>query len=159
MSIRDLDRWSKVQKMYVCMRLCNVLFMNWLYYVRAPVLLGVGSGIVVMLYLSVRPSGLPPFIHYWIPFIAVVVLVVISWYWYDMVSMKREGQEVLEHLQSRSHKFLRQLPPRQQKYVCRKARGLRPPYVTIGQFSDVTLEGLVGVWDEILHQFLFLLSL
>ena len=64
-----------------------------------------------------------------------------------------------ESLQARTHKFVEDLEPPQREYLTRKARALRPFYFTIGQFSDMTFEGLVGVWDEILNQFLFLLSL
>ena len=159
MSFTDLDGWRKVEKMYTCMRLCNVLFMNWVYYVLGPIIMGIGSGIVLLFYISVRPSGLPPFIYYWIPFIAFGTFLVLSWLWYDVVTMKREGEDMVEILQSRSHRFLRELEPHQRQFVYRKGRALRPPYLTIGQFSDMTLEGLVGVWDEILNQFLFLLSL
>ena len=155
----DLDNWRKVAKMYVCMRLCNMLFMNWLYYVLGPIITGMSAGIVVLLYTTVRPSGLPSFIYYGVPFLCVGTLFILSWLWYDVVTMKREGDEVVETLQMRSHSFLRELEPTQRKYLSRKARALRPPYLTIGQFADMTLEGLVGVWDEILNQFLFLLSL
>ena len=159
MSVTDLDSWRKVSKMYVCMRLCNVLFMNWVYYVLGPIIMGMGSGIVLLLYVSARPSGLPLFIYYWIPVFAFGTLFILSWLWYDVVTMKREGDEVLENLQNRSHAFLRELESNQRKFVHRKGQALRSPYVTIGQFSDMTLEGLVGVWDEILNQFLLLLSL
>ena len=157
--MKDFDGWRKVEKMHVRLRLHNVLFMNWLYYALGPVILGIGSGIVILLYVSVRPSGLPPFIHYWVHFIAFGVFLILRWLWYDVVTMKREGEEIVENLQSRSHGFLRDLEPNQKKYVRRKARALRAPYLTIGQLSDITLEGLVGAWDEILNQFLFLLSL
>ena len=158
-SLTDLDRWRKVEEMYRCMRLYNVLFMNWLYYVLGPVIMCICSVIVLLFYISARPSSLPPFIYYWIPFIAFGTFLVISWLWYDVVTMKREGEDMLEILQSRSHRFLWELEPHQRQFVYRKGRALRPPYLTVGQFSDMTFEGLVGVWDEILNQFLFLLSL
>ena len=145
--------------MYTCQRLCNLLFMNWLYYVLGPGITGIGSGIVLLLYLSAKPEGIPPFIHYFVPLIAFATILILSWLWYDVVMLKRESEETMEKLQSKMHKFLWHLKPAERKYLFRSARALRPASVTIGQFSDMTYEGLVGVWEEILNQFLFLLSL
>ena len=145
--------------MYACMRLYNVVYMNWLNHLLGPIILGVGSGIVLLFYLAVRPSGLPRFITYWVPFLAFGTILLLSWLWYDVVLMKREGEEVRENLQSKMHGFLRELEVHQRRYLFRKAASLRPVYFTIGKFSDMTLEGLIGVLDEILNQFLFLLSL
>ena len=145
--------------MFIGMRLLNILYMNFLWYLLGPVILGIGAGIVITLYLTVRPSGLPPFIHFWVPFIAFGVFVILSWLWYDVVTLKREADEVKDNLQARTHEFLRDLEPNQREYLARRARALRSFYLAIGQFSDMTFEGLVGVWDEILNQFVFLLSL
>ena len=92
-------------------------------------------------------------------FLAVGTIVALSWIWYDGVTMKREGNEVKENLQSRTHKFLWDLEPSKRKYLFCKARALRPMHLNIGQFSHITLEGLVGIWDEVLNQLMFLLSL
>ena len=145
--------------MFIGMRLLNILYMNFLWYLLGPVILGIGAGIVITLYLTVRPSGLPPFIHFWVPFIAFGVFVILSWLWYDVVTLKREADEVKDNLQARTHEFLRDLEPNQREYLARRAHALRSFYLAIGQFSDMTFEGLVGVWDEILNQFVFLLSL
>ena len=155
----DFESWKKVEKIYVSMRLYNIMFMNWLHYVLGPVILSIGLGIVMMLYISVTPSGMPPLIHYWIPVIAFGAIMILSWLWYDVVAMKREGDEVMEGLRARTHKFLWDLKLAERKRLLLKARALKPAYFTIGQFTDMTLEGLVAVWDEILNQFLFLLSL
>ena len=79
----------------------------------------------IILYITFRPSGLPPFIHYWVPFLGLGTLTVLSWLWYDMVTLKREADEVEESLQGRTHKFLRDLEPGQREYLNRKARALR----------------------------------
>ena len=145
--------------MYNCQRLWNILFMKWLYHVLGPVILGIGSGIVLLLYLSANPEGIPSFIHYWVPVIAFGALLIMSWLWYDVVMMGRESEEAMENLKLKTHPFFHHLEPAERKYLFCSARALRPVGVTIGQFSDMTFEGLVGVWEEILNQFLFLLSL
>ena len=145
--------------MYVSMRLCNVLFMNWLYYFLGPIIAGICSGVVLLLYICVRQSGLPPALHYCMPFLAVGTIMALSWLWYDGVTMKREADEVKASLQSRSHNFLWKLEPGERQHLFHKARALKPLYLTIGQFSNITLEGLVGVWDEVVNQLMFLLSL
>ena len=121
--------------------------MNFLWYILGPVILSIAAAIVILLYLTVRPSGLPPFIHYWLPFLAFGAIVVLSWLWYDVVTLKREAGDVKENLQARTHKFLRDLEPHQWQYLSRRARALSSIRITIGQFSDITCEGLAGVWD------------
>ena len=157
--IRDLDSWKKVERMCDSMRLFNILVMNWLYYFLGPIILGVCSGIVLMLYISVRQSGLPPMLHYCMLPLAFGTIMAVSWLWYDVVTMNREADVVIESLQSRSHRFLRDLEPSGRAHLFRKARALRSVHLTIGQFSDITLEGLVGIWDEVVNQLMFLLSL
>ena len=157
--IRSLSSWRKVDKMYSCMRLYNIVYMKWLNYLLGPLILSIGSGIVFMFYVSIRPSCIPMFLHFGVPFLAFGSILILSWLWYDVILMKRVGEEVREKLHSKTHKFLWELEPAERMYVFRKSASLRPAAFTIGQFSDMTLEGLVGVWDEILNQLLFLLSL
>lgn len=159
MSITDMEGWTKVEKIYRSMRIYNVLFMNCMQMVIGPFICTASAALLLMLYVCVRPSGLPLLIHASIPFLTFVSLVTFSWLWYDVVLVKRSGQEILDSLQSKSHRFLWSLGPTERVYVFQRARALRPVSLTIGQFSDATLRGLVGLLDEIVNQLLFCLSL
>ena len=82
-AISDLGSWMKAEQIYIHMGLFDTVFMNFLWYILGPLILSIGASIVVLLYLTVRPSGLPPFVYYWVPFIAFGALAVLSWLWYD----------------------------------------------------------------------------
>ena len=146
--------------MYRNMRVYNILFMNWLRVLLGPFLFTASSALVCILYVSVRPSGLPLLIHIWVPCVAAMTAFMISWLWYDIVLIKRLGDEVLESLQSNAHKFLWSVEPPQRKCMLQWARSS----IKAGPGDDRTVcecyisrpDGPFG-WSA--NQCLFLLSL
>ena len=98
MTIDDLESWTKVEKVYRNMRVYNIIYMNWLRVLLGPILFTACSGLLWMLYVTVRPSGLPMWIYVWIPILAVMTAFITAWLWYDGVLIKRLGDEVLESL-------------------------------------------------------------
>ena len=145
--------------MYLSMQVYNIVFMNWSRLVLPPLLFTCCSSIVLMLYISVRPSGLPLLFHIWFPFVAAVTMSLLCWLWYDFLLIKRLADGVLESLQFKGHKFLLNLGPTERRWGLQRARALRQAPLKVGHFAEVTFEGLIDILDEIINQFLFFLSL
>ena len=59
MSIRDEKSRMRVEKMYRCLKLYNVIFMNLFGFVVVPIIYSASAGIIAALYVTCRPSGLP----------------------------------------------------------------------------------------------------
>ena len=133
--------------------------MSWAEKILSPVLLVACSGIILALYITVRPLGFPWFVYMWCPLVAIVGIFIISWIFYDIVMIKRAAEEVVGRLQSRSEWMCRSLALDQRKELRRRAGTLRPIHLSLWNFADASFEVLANVWDEVLNQLLFLLSL
>ena len=157
--LTDLDGWNRVEQLYNCMRLYNIMYFNWMRYLLAPVLFLWGAAVTMVLYVTFRPSGLPLFVYCWFPLVAAGSVVIITWLFYDGVLSKRAADEVLANLQSRTAGYYARLGPAEKMELLRRSRALQPVYLGIGQFTEISLEVAMNVWDEVINQLLFLLSL
>ena len=84
---------------------------------------------------------------------------VITWLCYDAVVAKRAADEAMEKLRSRQAPYSQRLRRAEKRLVMRRARALQPVYIAFGEFAEVTLDVPVNIWDEVINQLLFLLSL
>ena len=149
------------ERLYTCMRLHSLIFLDWLRYVLAPALFLVASAITALLFITFRPSGLPFLVYCWFPLVAAVAMFIITWQFYDAVVVKRTTDEVLANLQSRTSGYYRMLLDQKAGKVqfVRSCRALQPIRLTIGDLSEFTLEVVMNIWEEVFNQLLFLLSL
>ena len=90
---------------------------------------------------------------------AVVSVLTITWLFYDAVVTKREADEVLTNLQSRTAGYYRKLGRVEKRELLKRSRAIQPVYLGIGQFTEMTLGVAMNLWDEVINQLLFLLSL
>ena len=148
-----------MERLYKCVRLYNTMYLNWMRYLLAPAIFLWCAAITVLLYVTFRPSGLPLLVYYWFPLVALVSVFIITWLFYDAVGTKRGADEVLANLQSRTAGYYRRLGPAQKRELLRRSRAIQPVYLDIGQFTEISLEVPMNLWDEVINQLLFLLSL
>ena len=113
---RNLDDWNNMEMLYWSMKLYNNgVIMNWLEHILSPILFFVCTGVTILLYVTVRPSGLPVFVYVWFPLVAICVMINVSWIVYDVVMIKRATEGVAGTLQSRSEYFYPRLSVCQRK--------------------------------------------
>ena len=159
MKITDLESWLEAERHYRQLRLYNTIFMNWAKSMNVPTLFSWSSGIVLLFYVTFRPSGLPFLVYIWFPPVAVVSMFIITFLCYDAVVAKRVADEAMEKLESRTASYFHRLPPAEKLFVTKRARALQPVYLALGEFAEITLDVPINVWDEVINQVLFLLSL
>ena len=157
--IQDKEGWMEVERLYRCMKIYNIIYMNWLKFLIAPAMFSACVTIVVTLYITCRPTAMPLIIYVAFPLSALTVLLVVFRICYDAVVAKRAGDGVLGNLQSRTAGYFSRLEQAEKREMTRRVRALQPVYIGIGQFSEITLEVSMSIWDEILNQLLFLLTL
>ena len=157
--LTDRDGWCRVEHLYRCMRLYNNMYSNWMRYLLAPVIFFWGAAVTITLYVTFRPLGLPLLMHGCFPVLAFVSILIVTWLFYDGVVAKRAADEVLANLQSKTAGYYQRLEPASKKELARRGRALQPVYLGIGQFSEITLEVAMNIWDEVINQLLFCLSL
>ena len=138
-----------------------MVYLNWMRYVIAPIIFLVASAVLALLYVTFRPSGLPFLVYCWFPLVGVVIMFLLTWQFYDAVVVKRSTEEVLSRLQSRTSGYYQHVmhQPAAKAEFMRRCRALQPIRLTIGDFTEFTLEVVMNIWEEVLNQLLFLLSL
>ena len=141
------------------MKIYNIIYMNWLKFVIAPAVFSACVTIVITLYVTCRPAAMPLILYFGFPLSAMVLLFIVFRICYDAVVAKRAGDGVLGNLQSRTAGYFSRLGPVEKREMTRRARALQPVYIGMGEFSEITLEMWMSIWDEILNQLLFLLTL
>ena len=149
----------QVEKLYQCMKLYNVVLMNWFRFAIVPPMCSISVCIIASLYVTCRPSGLPIIIYCVFPMVAMVALFVVFRMCFNAVVAKMTGDEVLGNVQLRTARFYYRPGPAERKELMRRAKALQPVRVAIGEFAEITMEVYVSIVDEILNQLLFLLSL
>lgn len=82
----------------------------------------------------------------------------VFWTSYQIISVVRASEEVIEALRSTVTDGYSRAPPELRKYIVKKGKATRALYYRVGNFSDFSLDVPVGIWDEIINQLLFLLS-
>ena len=75
------------------------------------------------------------------------------------MNAKRGSEELHGNHQNRMSPFLKNLPPVKRRELLLRARALRPVVVKVGEFSECSFEVLMNIWDEIINQLVFLLTL
>ena len=154
--MRNVEDWDKVYRLYRVMQLYNGIFMSWMKHVSTLALLSTNCALIVLLYVTIRPSDLPFFVYIWFPIVAVLLQITTGWLFYDAVVTKRSVAEIVENLDS--FKARMRMRPKYYAIMTRRLKSLRPPVITVGECAEVTLEVPVNIWDEVLNQLLFLLA-
>ena len=148
-----------MERSYRCMKIYSIIYMEWLKVVVVPAMFSVCTAIIIALYVTCRPAAMPLIIYFGFPLSATTLLFLLFRFCYDAVVAKRAGDGVLGNLQSRTGGYFSRLAPVEKREMTRRARALQPVYIGLGEFSEITLEVSMNIWDEILNQLLFLLSL
>ena len=158
--MRNIEGWKRVYGLYRVTQVYNAILMDWLKYVISVLLFSLSCGIIILLYVTVRPSDLHFLIYIWYPIAAILLQVIVAWVVYDGFITKRSVTEVVGNLDAwRASRAFMKMDARNKAIMTRRLKSLRPAFLMIGEFSDLSFDLVVNVWDEILNQLLFLLSL
>ena len=94
--IGDKDSWMKVEMLYRCMKIYNIIYMKWLKFVIAPTVFSACATIGLTLYFTCRPTAMPLIIYSVFPLSAMTVLFVYICYAYIPAYRCKELKEGLE---------------------------------------------------------------
>ena len=97
--------------------------------------------------------------YYPYPF-GTLVLFVIFWISYDIMLVKRTAEDRISRFASHDGApYLGRISRQQRELVVKRAAAMKVLEFPIGDFADLSLDLPVMVWEEVLNQVLFLLSL
>ena len=149
----------KLEWLYVCGQVYNTVLDVWYKLVVPPAFFNGGVTIVIASFLTMRYTHLPWYIYIIFPYVAVLFTVILFALCYDGILAMRESEESLSILRSRQKQYFLRLPLEERKAMMRRAKALRTTFFSVGNFTEFNMEVPIGVWDEIVNQLMFLLTL
>ena len=89
----------------------------------------------------------------------IILLAIMFWQIYDVFLLTRDSEDIMRHLLSYDAPYLRPMPKALRTQVLKRAKAMRVLEFPVGEFADFNMNLPIAMWDEILNQVLFLLSL
>ena len=155
----NMNDWMRIYRLYRIMQVYNSILTEWMQNTVVMGLVGMASSVIVLLYVTIRPSTLPWFIYIWFPIVAAIAMVIIAWISFDCVIIKREVADVAQNLQLSLDSWrFRDIEKRRRTVYNRMLQSLHPASLRLGPFGEISLDTPINTWDEVLNQLLFLLS-
>ena len=63
----DEGKWESVEKAYKCLNILSGIIMSYMKFMTAPIIFNASAGAVVLLYVTIRPSGMHVMVYCWFP--------------------------------------------------------------------------------------------
>ena len=158
MDVTDMELRAKVEHLYVCLELYGRVGYIWMRVMLPPTILTISLCVVLCMYVSVRPTGLPFYLYASFPYVGFNCLFFLFWMSYDIVLITRDSEYIRGQLLSHESPYLVHMTTHERNLVMKRARAFRVPEFPVGEFTDFTLSLAIVVWEEVITQVLFLLS-
>ena len=155
----NADQGLELERCYKCGQVYNKLLDLWYKFVVPKGFVNAGLAIVMSAYVSIRHTELPPLLYAYFPYSTVVVAVVAFGLCYDGILIIRASEETLGRLKFLDSENVMALSRADRLAVIRRVKALRPAYFSVGDFTGFNMGVPIGVWDEIINQLVFLLTL
>ena len=155
-----MESRAVLERLYNYLQHHHRVVQNWIKLMVPAAILGASLGVIVTTFVSIRYTELPLIFYVFFPYTAFNLMFAIFWVCYDVVHIiVRASEDVMGTLLSQDAKYLRHMPRAGRLEVLKRARAMRVLEFPIGEFTDFSLTLPVNIWDEILNQVFFLLSL
>jgi len=118
----------------------------------------IGVGTVVLLFVSIRVTGLVWYLYIPLPCIAVgcmgTTLLILT----GVIKAQKAAQSVLGEIEAGPNHVLMSLAREERKKVLKISKALRRIRLDVGTFTEISLAVPIGMCEEVLNQLLFLLA-
>ena len=158
-TIRDMESRQVVERLYNYCQLHNRVVHNWMKFMLPPTISSVSATVIVTTFVSIRYTELPFIFYIFYPNTAFNLMFIIFWMCYDAVLLIRAAEDIMGQLVAQDAEYLKPMPRAVRIKVLKRARAMKPVEFPLGDFAEFSLNLPVTVWEEILNQVLFLLSL
>ena len=157
--VANLTSHRALEKLYIFMEVYNSVFSKWLKFMVAPTLFAISCGMIVVFYVTLRHTELPILLYVVFPYAGLTMLVILFWISYDATVVIQASEKLLSQLRSDGSQYLAGLSREEKIRILLRSRAMRPLAFPIGNFTNFSLAVPANIWDEVLNQIVFLLSL
>ena len=149
----------ELERLYAVGQVYNKVLDAYYKFMVPPAVFGGGAAIVFLSFVTLRHTELPLYIYWLFPYMTISFSVVLFDLCYDGILVIRASEASLSTLRSKEGQYFRRLPIEEQKAMSRRAKALRPAFFSVGNFAQFDMSMPIGVWDEMVNQLMFLLTL
>ena len=150
-----ISLWRKYLHLQVFNQLCRV----WVKLMSPPTTFSLTSSIIIWFYVTIRNEGVPVTLTLIFFCVGISIFAIFFWLLYEVIMVKRAADRILATLTSTEDGNYKDFSPQQKRYINKRGKATRAIGYRIGDFMEISLDVPLGIWDEILNQLLFLLSL
>ena len=143
----------------IIMQVFHCVLISWEKVFLPVVFFGVSTALTVLLFISIRFTDIPFYFYVCFPFVGLTLLALIFWVSYDIVKILRAADDLLGNFTSVAMPHLEHLSKSEKMEIMKRAKAMKPLDVPIGDFTDFSMTVPMNIWEEVLNQLLFLLSL
>ena len=154
----NMEGRAILERLYICLQHHFRVYRIWIKFEMPPLLSSVSVAVIVAAFVSIHYTELPMILYLVYPNTAFNLMFMVFWLSYDIVRIVRASDEIIGRLQSENADYLRPLSRAMRMQVLKRARSLKQIEYPVGEFSELTLNLPIALWEEILNQVLFLLS-
>ena len=154
-----MDDGLELGHQYVRLQVHVAIANDWIMFMIVPTIFSVSTSIIICLYITIRHPELPIYLYILFPYVAANLFSLLFYLAYELMMMIRASEAVLDTLSSTEGQYYQAASIQQRLYIRKLAKSTRPLSFRMGIFMNFSLDVPVGIWDEILNQLLFLLTL
>ena len=159
LELTNLEDQARLEHLYICIELYNRICFVWVKFAWPPIIFCSSLMIIIPTFVSIRYTDLPVFCFIAFPTTAITIMVVLFWVFYEIVCNTRDSEDILGQLRSQEAPFLREIPIAMRMRAFKRAKAMRAIEFPVGTFADFSITVPVAVWDEIVNDVVFLLTL
>ena len=157
-----MNRREMLWQKYVQLQLFHKLCLIWVKVMSPASVASITSAIIVCFYITIRHNDVPSFLIPVFFYVGTTCVGIIFWLGIQVIDVSKASEALIGRLTAipvgTGNEYGISDPRELKKYIVRKGKATRAIKFRFGDFTDVTIDVPIGVWDEILNQVLFLLS-
>ena len=161
--VPNARRRRKIQSLYIQVQIANDV-VNFATRQCLPyAFFALGTTIVIGLFTFIRHFGHSvALINLVVALVGIVCLGFLFhtfWASWDGLEAIRMSEDLVRKLRSPEETYLKALPKMERLWLLKRARAIKPLHIQIGNFSTYDQDALFAIWNEIINQLVFLLSI
>ena len=156
--VTDMDGQAVVGRLYICLQIHLRVYSTWLKFQLPPTIFSLSVGVIITAFVSIRYTDLQFILYCFYVNTTCNLMLIVFWVCFDAIHIVRVSEDIIGRLQSGHEGHIRSLPRAVRIQVLKRAKILKRIKFDVGDFTELTLNLPMAMWEEIMNQVLLLLS-
>ena len=159
MSVNSSESWMELRRKYYLVQVYATVANSWIKFMIVPTIFGLSSVIIILIYITLRHTDIPILIYIGVACTGFSLLILLFWFALETISCIQSAEAIVATLNTKDQPYFLELPPMEWRYLTKYGKATRQLVFDIGDFTDYSIAVPITIWDEILNQLIFILTL